>query len=323
MTRADTDLHDVPSAAALEQLTRWAVADSWSGRRGADYAAGTVSAAAEGSPDAFRAALAKLAEHDGPRSQAAMLQATLWRNVDAVGVALAGNDGLQALYRTAAQRAEGIDVAEVATANRLRLRAEYEGEEYQTAVFVEDPPGRTGVLASGGVVARSAIDALRVAAQREHAVHGLDQTDMRLVDQQLSRLERLTAPHTAATRPDPAGAGTNRWADTVARAVGEDLRIDPGWATLAATLDRAADAGWDVAGHLPVVGAATPLPAPGSAAHELAYRVMDACPDAAPPAPSLAQINGTEHASTSRQREAAERAIVRAPTTGRPPTVGR
>ena len=56
---------------------------------------------------------------------------------------------------------------------------------------------------------------------------------------------------------------------------------------------------------------------------DLAYRVMDACPDAVPPPPSAAQINGTDPASTGRQREAAERAITRAPEPSRPPTVGR
>ena len=112
MTRAK-DVHDVPSPAVLEQIARWAVADEWSGRGPADYAAGAVHAASEGTPEHFRAAVANLAEHDGPGSRAAALHATLWGNIDAALPALADNDGLRALLRTAAQQAEGRDVAEI------------------------------------------------------------------------------------------------------------------------------------------------------------------------------------------------------------------
>lgn len=325
MTRADHSLHDVPSAAVLEQITRWAIADGWSGRGPSDYAAGAVQAADEGSPEDFHAAVANLAEHDEPGSQAANLQASLWGNGDAVHFAVADNEGLRALYRTAAQRADGVDMAEIATPNGLRLRAEQTGEAYQTAVLVEDEPGRSDLLASSTVVAATATDALRAAAAREHAVHGLDQADLHEVDQQLARLEQLTS------QPDnPAGPGPgeqpepgDKWATLVAAATGEDLHTQPGWTTLAATLDRAANAGWDVEQQLPAVAAAAPLPTHGSAPHDLAYRVMDACPDAVPPTPSVAQINGTEVSATGRQREAAERAISPTPAPERGPTVGR
>src|SRR5579875_2462361 len=141
MTRAK-DVHDVPSPAVLEQITRWAVAGEWSGRDPSDYAAGAVHAASAGTPEHFRAAVANLAEHDGPGSRAAALQMTLWGNVDAALPALADNEGLRALLRTAAQQAEGRDIAEIVTPTGVRLRAEQTGEAYQTAVFVEDVAGR-------------------------------------------------------------------------------------------------------------------------------------------------------------------------------------
>lgn len=321
MTRAND--HDVPSPAVLEQITRWAVADEWSGRGPSDYAAGAVHAAREGSPEHFRAALANLAEHDGPGSRAAALQATLWGNVDAALHALADNEGLRTLLRTAAQQADGRDVAEIATPNGLRLRAEQTGESYETAVLVEDAPGRRDVLASGTVTAPSAADALRTAAEREHAVHGLDHGDLQLVTQQTARLEQLTRSSGTPTQPDtqqPAPAA--RWADVVTQATGHDLRAEPGWSTLADTLDRAAAAGWDVAGQLAATVAQTPLPTHGSVSQDLAYRVIDACPDAVPPPASVAQIYAVEAVSTGRHREAAERAIARTPDPGRPPTVG-
>lgn len=318
MTRAN-DLHDVPSAAVLEQITRWAVADAWSGRGPSDYAAGAVHAAGEGSPEHFRAAVANLAEHDGPGSRAAALLATLWGNVDAALPALADNEGLRALLRTAARQAEGVDLAEIAIPNGLRLRAEQTGEAYQTAVLVEDAPDRSDVLTSSTIAAATATDALRAAAEREHALHGLDHTDLQLVDQQLARLEQLTSTHpntAAATDSEPQA----QWANTVTQITGRDLRGEPGWTALAATLDRAAAAGWDVAGQLPATVAQAPLPTHGSVSHDLAYRVMEACPDAVPPAPSVAQINGTEG---GRQREATERAIRPTPAPDRGLTVGR
>jgi hypothetical protein len=325
MTRG-IDLHDVPTTAVLEQITRWAVADEWSGRGPADYAAGAVHAASGGTSEHFRAAMANLAEHDGPGSRAAALQATLWGNVDAALLALADNEGLRALLRSAAQQAEGRDVAEIATPNGLRLRAEQTGEAYETAVFVEDVPGRSDVLASGTITAATATEALRAAAGRELAVHGLDRSDLQLVDQQLARLEQITRD--TVTVVDPAGPQTPaepgaQWADTVTHLTGRDLRGESGWTTLATTLDRAAAAGWDVAGQLPATVAQTPLPTYGSVSHDLAYRVMDACPDAVPPAPSVAEINGTDAPSSGRQREAAERAITPVQAPDRGPTVGR
>lgn len=323
MTRAN-DLHDVRSAAVLEQITRWAVADNWSDELSGETQK-AVRAAETAGREHFAGALAGLAEHDGHGSRAAMLHATLQGNVDLIGHALADNEGLRSLYRTTAERAQGIDMAEIATPNGLRLTAEQTGEAYQTAVLVEDAPGRSDLLASSTITAATATDALRTAALREHAVHGLDHTDLQLVDQQLARLDYLAAIDGAlpgaAAAPDPLPDA--QWVDTVTQITGRDLRGEPGWTTLAATLDRAAAAGWDVAGQLPATVAEAPLPAHGSVSHDLAYRVMDACPDAVPTAPSVAQINGTEAASTGRQREAAERAIRPTPAPDRGPTVGR
>lgn len=323
MTRTN-DLHDVPSTAVLEQITRWAVTDNWSDELSGE-SRNVVWAAETAGRKHFVGALATLAEHDGHGSRAAMLHATLQGNVDLIGHALADNEGLRSLYRTTAERAQGIDMPEIATPTGLRLRAEQTGEAYQTAVLVEDAPGRSDVLASSTITAATATDALRTAAQREHAVHGLDNTDLQLVDQQLARLDYLDAIGAAlpgaAEAPDP--QPHTQWVDTVTQLTGRDLRGEPGWTTLAATLDRADAAGWDVAGQLPATVAQAPLPTHGSVSHDLAYRVMDACPDAVPPAPSVAQINGAEAASTGRQREAAERAIRPTPAPDRGPTVGR
>lgn len=312
--------------ATVEQLLRWQMRDSWAGSSAGtplDVAAQAAVEAAEDTPDQFARAVSELARHSAPASTAYLVDQALQGDPASLEVALEHNAGLQSLHRTVAQRAEGADVGEIATMNGLRLRAEHTGEAYQTVVFVGEAPGRSDVLAGGTVAAGSATQALRIAAEREHAAHGLDQTDVRMIDQQVARLEQLIAPDGAETGRDTAGPTTNRWAATVAQTVGEDLHADPGWATLAPVLDRAASAGWDVAAQLPAVAAAAPLTAHGSVAHELAYRVMDACPDAVPPPPSVAQINGTEPASTGRQREVAERAIAPAPAPSRPPTVSR
>lgn len=323
MTRA-TDLHNLHSAAVLEQITRWAVADNWRDEPSGDTQQ-AVRAAETAGREHFVGALASLAEHDGHGSRAAMLHATLQGNVDLIGHALADNEGLRSLYRTTAERAQGIDMAEIATPNGLRLRAEQTGQGYETAVLVEDAPGHSDILASSTITAATATDALRTAARHEHAVHGLDHTDLQLIDQQLTRLDYLDAVGqalpAAPASPDP--QPHMQWADTVAQAAGRDLRGEPGWTTLAATLDRAADAGWDVTGQLPATVAESPLPTHGPVSLDLAYRVMDACPGAVPPAPSVAQINGAEPAASGRQREAVERAIRPTPTPDRGPSVGR
>jgi hypothetical protein len=315
--------------ATTEQLLRWKAID-W---EPTNYYRATeldeqlrgavITAARAGTRDEFAQALGQLVNAWGKWNGAYFMSNALHGDQLAVEAALESNPDLQALHRTVAERAGGRDVAEVATSNGLRLRAEQTGEAYETAVLVEDTPGRSDVLASGTVVASSATEALRFAAEREHAVHGLDRTDLGLIERQLARLEQLTGPNHDSPGPENTEPGADRWAGVVLTATGQDLRAEQGWAALVATLERAASAGWDVQQQLPTVASAAPLLAHGSSSHELAYRVMDACPAAVPPAPSVAQINGTEPTPTGRQREAADRAIARAPATDRAPTVGR
>lgn len=325
--------------ATVEQLLRWKVQEWDPAGHHRDHGldaqpqliGNLVSAARAGTRDEFSAALTDLVRHYGTWNDAQFMREALRGSQSTLKVALERSPDLQALHRTAARRAEGVDVAEVATANGLRLRAEHTGETYETAILVEDTPGRRDVLANGTVTAASAAAALRIAIEREHALGGLDHADVALLDQQLTRLEQLTKQ-----RPTRPGQGADplqeRWVAAVQQTIGRDLSTDPGWTTLTATLDRAADARWDVralladaapAGRLRSdAPAAGPLRSAGSAGHELAYRVMDACPDAVPPPPSAAHINGTAVESSGRQREAAEHAISR-PSPGRAPTVSR
>jgi hypothetical protein len=322
MIRAEQHRHDGPRAAVLEQLTRWAIADGWGGRGPTAYAARAVQAASKGDSDGFRAAVANLAAHDGPSSRAAMLHAVLCGETDVTPDALAGNDGLCSLYRTAAGRDVGVDVAEITTSHGLRLRAEYTGAAYQTTVLVEDTPGRSDVLASGTVLASSATQALWIAAKREHAVQGLDRTDVAMVHHQIVRLDQLTG-----LTLEPAGQGPgepgDRWAATVTRVTGRDLRSEPGWPALAATLDSAASAGWDVQRRLPAVADSAPPLTHGWASQELAHRVMRACPDAVPAERRTAQVSPAEPTTTGQQREAAEYAATRRRSPERGPMVGR
>lgn len=66
------------------------------------------------------------------------------------------------------------------------------------------------------------------------------------------------------------------------------------WQLLADTLDRAAHAGWNPTTKLARLAAQAPLG--DHACAELTYRVIDACPAAHPPPPTVAAING-EHAT--------------------------
>ncbi len=69
--------------------------------------------------------------------------------------------------------------------------------------------------------------------------------------------------------------------EAAARADARLLR-GPDWPPLAAALRRAAAAGFDVAGRLPVLVAAAPLPG-RHPARELHWRLLDDCPAALPP----------------------------------------
>src|SRR5439155_16752382 len=100
------------------------------------------------------------------------------------------------------------------------------------------------------------------------------------------------------------------------------LGSDPGWAMLSSTLDRAQASGWTVAEHLLDVAGQGAVNSE-HAAHDLAYRVMDACPAAIPPAPTPAEMNGPAPQSSGRAREAAEAAIQRPQPPPSGHTIGR
>jgi hypothetical protein len=150
MPPAHADRHGEPSRNVVEDITRWALlyrSDPWD----ADpTAAAAVQAATHGTSQQFSAALADLAAHDGPESQAQRLLAAMRGDGDAALQALDNHQDLSALYRTAAKRREGLDVAEIATTHGLRLRGEFAGEQYQTQLLVEDQAGRHDMLTSRG-----------------------------------------------------------------------------------------------------------------------------------------------------------------------------
>jgi hypothetical protein len=323
-TLVERDVHSTPSPAVVEQIMRWALidrAETWN--RGEESTA-AVQAAEFGSSHEFASALAALAAHDGPGSPAAAAQAAVWGNGDALAAALACSGDLLSLYRGAAQRGTDRDSAEIASADGLRVSAEAidPGARYETRIHISHTPTHDEVLASGAVSAGSAPEAIDVAITREHALGGLDQADLARLRTQLDRARRLealtgaTAHHTTTPSPTP-----SRW-EALADRIDPALRTAPGWGQLTTTLEQAASEGYDVEANLPRLAAHAALP-PADAASELQYRVMDACPAAVPPAPSVAQINGAEPNPSGPQREAAERAIARAPATDRAPTVGR
>jgi hypothetical protein len=211
MTVADHDIHSAPGRGAVEQIARWAIADRPDVWATEPAGAAAVEAAAHGSPHEFRVALADLAAHTGPGSPARDLLAAIWGNGDAAQLALGDHEDLRALYRTAAHRSVGLDVAEIATTHGLTLRAEASGEDYQTQVLVESAPGHHDVLTSRTVATPSAGEALRAAALLEHEANGLDDYDLRLIVVQLDRLEQLIASGRRPTeREEPAGVAAER-----------------------------------------------------------------------------------------------------------------
>jgi len=103
-------------------------------------------------------------------------------------------------------------------------------------------------------------------------------------------------------------AGTDpaeRWAGIAREAVGPAVVEDLGWPGLAAGLDRADAAGWDVASNLPRLVQQDEMP-DRHPARELYYRLMNDCEAAIPPVPSVADINGTAPAVTTEARQRAE-----------------
>ncbi|SFP63382.1 hypothetical protein SAMN05660464_3778 [Geodermatophilus dictyosporus] len=76
---------------------------------------------------------------------------------------------------------------------------------------------------------------------------------------------------------EPAGRA---W-EVLAARIDPRLVCGPDWPPLAAALDRAAAAGYDVAGRLPALAAVAPLP-DRHPARELHWRLLDDCPAATP-----------------------------------------
>ena len=210
-----TSLHVTPiDAGMVEQLLRWEAMD-WAQFDSQDEdwireASLTITSAASGTYEQFSDALENLAWGTSSDSTVGRMERALHGDVQAIESATASNISISALLRTVTERAAGADIAEIATPNGLRLRAEHTGEAYQTAVLVEDTPGRSDLLSTGTIVAASAAQALRAAAGREHAAHGLDGTDLRQIDQQLARLQQLLGgfPERATTSPYEGNADT-------------------------------------------------------------------------------------------------------------------
>jgi hypothetical protein len=122
--------------------------------------------------------------------------------------------------------------------------------------------------------------------------------------------ESQQPPQEELPHENPTSSRGDRWLGVVAAAAGCDLSADEGWPMLAATLDRADAAGWSVADGLTRV-AADGGASRRVAARDLAYRVMDACPDAIPAPPTPAEMNGQAAPSLGRGHEQAEASIRR------------
>ncbi|MBB3084681.1 hypothetical protein [Geodermatophilus sabuli] len=121
--------------------------------------------------------------------------------------------------------------------------------------------------------------------------------------------------------------------EAVAERIDPRLPLGPDWPPLAAALDRAAAAGYDVVGRLPALAAAVPLP-DRHPARELHWRLLDDCPAALPtldaatgrsapgPGPGVHSPAGAPHIpGPISPNEANGEASTRAPTTrgGDPP----
>jgi hypothetical protein len=97
-----------------------------------------------------------------------------------------------------------------------------------------------------------------------------------------------------------------RWERLVRATAGAAVLDDAGWPGLAVGLDRAAAAGWNVTANLSRLVTQQELPDRHQAA-ELYYRLVHACPAAAPPSStSIADINGTATTLPSQTRQHAE-----------------
>lgn len=164
-------------------------------------------------------------------------------------------------------RAAGHDVAAAATDTGLVINAQAIDPErsYQARLdhLMANGTPAPAQLASWVVEAESATDALALLIDNERRSGGLDLVDVAALEDQLTQLEAAmtsTAPETADLATTEVAAeqvpqvGTDpaeRWAGIAREAAGPVVVEDLGWLGLAAGLDRADAAGWDVASNLP------------------------------------------------------------------------
>jgi hypothetical protein len=125
----------------------------------------------------------------------------------------------------------------------------------------------------------------------------------------------------AANWPDgtiPAAGTAERWAVIVRDLAGQSVLDDPGWPGLAAGLERAEAAGWDVTADLPRLLRQGELP-DRRPARELHFRLVADCDAAAPAVVTPAGGSGGPR-PTSQARQRAEMAVQQqSPNVGRDP----
>jgi len=219
-------------------------------------------------------------------------------------------------------RAAGYDVAAAATDTGLVISAHAidPGRSYDTRLSYLTADGQSSEVAGGRVDAESAPQALTLLIGNERRSGGLDLVDVAALEEQLTQLDaalHASQPETtthvvedvdaAATQQvtvasdDPA----QRWAGLARQAGGQAVLDDLGWPGLAAGLDRAEAAGWDVATKLPRLVQQEGMP-DRRPARELYYRLMNDCEAAMPPVPTVADISATAPAVTTEARQRAE-----------------
>lgn len=215
-------------------------------------------------------------------------------------------------------RAAGHDVAAAATDTGMVISAQAIDPErsYQTRLDHLTGKGTpaTAPLTSWVVGADSATAALSLLIDNERRGGGLDPVDAAALEEQLNQLETAMNPSPpGAAGPDATDAAevhlppssadpAQRWAGIARQAAGPAVRDDLGWPGLAAGLDRADAAGWDVAEKLPGLVQQAQMP-DRHPARELYYRLMNDCEAAMPAAPTVAAINGTTPAVSTDARQ--------------------
>ena len=311
-----------------------------------------VNAAEEGSSEQLRKALAALSHREDrymQRSESRHLIAALDGDLGSLGYMVVHSESLMALSRTAAKRAMGVDMVEVATTDGLHVLATAvdPGANYEVRILVPaaadatprrlnpaamadgrlwdyDTDTERATLTSSVVAATSAHEALRAAVSTELEIGGLGRRDARELITQVERAETLESARTGVggvTAVTAQGVdagptrGLDRWAGLVSDLVDANVVHDPGWPSLAAALDRAHEAGWDVPANLPRLAHQTPLPRDPCA--ELQYRVMIACPQAIPTPSSTSHTDAPAAQSSGRARQEAELVVQHSPPPAR------